>query len=115
MKKTLGLNPGKYVRSLGVLFLSFGGMRPTPAKTAMKAENHNKAGPINTHVGKSGQSPLIPSKQCHLVSYKRAHNFFSSKEAQRDWFILNHSFELPIKISKGIYQSDISITFSFTR
>ena len=29
-------------------------MRPTPAKTAEKAENHSKEGPINTTVCKSG-------------------------------------------------------------
>ena len=30
------------------------GLRPTPAKTAEKAENHSKEGPINTTIGKSG-------------------------------------------------------------
>ena len=50
-RKTLGLNPGKY--DLGVLFLLFEGMRPTPAKTAMKAENHSNKGLINTTVGES--------------------------------------------------------------
>jgi hypothetical protein len=38
---------------LSVLFLLFGEGRPTPAKTAMKAENHCKESPINTSVGKS--------------------------------------------------------------
>ena len=42
------------IQSLGVLFLLFGGVWPMPAKTAMKAENHRKEGPINTTVGKSG-------------------------------------------------------------
>ena len=28
--------------------------RPTPVKTAEKAENHSKEGPMNTTVGKSG-------------------------------------------------------------
>ena len=61
--KTLGSNPGQY--DLWVPFLSFGGVRPMPAKTAMKAENHSKEGPINTTVGKSGvvitaQCPFMP-------------------------------------------------------
>ena len=42
------------IQSLGVLFLIFRGVRPTPAKTAMKAKNHNKEGPKDTIVGKFG-------------------------------------------------------------
>ena len=33
-------------------------VQPMPAKTAMKAENHRKEGPINTIVGKSGSRSL---------------------------------------------------------
>ena len=29
------------------------GMRPTPDKTAMKAEDHSKEGPINSTIGKT--------------------------------------------------------------
>ena len=41
-----------------VLFVSFGVVQPTPSKTANKAENHSKEGPINTTVGKSGVTIL---------------------------------------------------------
>jgi hypothetical protein len=51
-RKTIKLESGQ-IQSLGVLFLSFRGVQPKPAKTAMKAENHSKEGPINTTVGKS--------------------------------------------------------------
>ena len=34
-------------------------MQPPPAKTAEKAQNHSKEGPINATVGKSGFSPLL--------------------------------------------------------
>ena len=50
-EKTLVLNPGQ-CNLLGVLFLLFEGVWPTPDKTAMKAENHSKEGPINTNVAK---------------------------------------------------------------
>ena len=42
------------IPSFGVLFLLFRGVRAMPAKTAMKAENHSREGPINTTIGKSG-------------------------------------------------------------
>ena len=44
----------RQIPSLGVLFPLFGGVWPTPAKTAMKTENHSKGGPINTTLGKFG-------------------------------------------------------------
>ena len=50
------------IQSLGVLFLLSGGMQPTPAKIAMKAENHSKEGPINTILGKSWIHSLKASK-----------------------------------------------------
>ena len=44
----------RQIRSLGILFLLFRGVQPTPARTDMKAENNSKESPINTTVGKSG-------------------------------------------------------------
>ena len=38
------------IPSLGVFFLLFGGVLLMAAKTATKAENHSKEGPINTTV-----------------------------------------------------------------
>ena len=52
-RKNIRFESGQ-LTSLGVLFLSFMGVQPTPAKTTKKAEKHSKGGPINTTVGKSG-------------------------------------------------------------
>ena len=41
----------RQIQSLEVLFLLFWGVWSTPAKTAMKAENHSKKVSINTTVG----------------------------------------------------------------
>ena len=57
-KKPLGLNASEY-NIWGVIFLVFEGMRPKPAKTATKAQNHSKEGPINTTVGKSRVTPRL--------------------------------------------------------
>ena len=54
-RKNIRLESGQ-IRSLGVLFLLFGGVQPMPAKTAIEADNHSKEGPINTTVGKSGKN-----------------------------------------------------------
>ena len=40
-RKNIRFESGQ-IQSLGILFLLFGGVRPTPVKTAMKAENHGK-------------------------------------------------------------------------
>ena len=56
-RKNIRFESGR-IRSLGVLFLLFGRVRPMPAKTALKVENHSKEGHINTTVGKTGWKTL---------------------------------------------------------
>ena len=58
-RKNIRFESGQ-IQSLGVLLLLFRGVWPMPAKTAMKADNHNKEGPINTTVSES-----VPNTQKH--------------------------------------------------